>query len=125
MSTAADSRLAWSVGRAVLMSPAELALRLRDQVVRAAWATRQATPEPEHRSEWELSRNTFSSGTGRGRLHPSHQADSDGKRGLLVEAPTPNHWPSLRALAEASRAISSIRSAALSDKAPDIQAEAR
>ena len=34
------------------------------------------------------------------RLRPPGQGDSDGARGLLLDAPTPNHWPSTLALAE-------------------------
>ena len=43
MSTAATSRLGWYVRRAARMSPAEMAWRARDQVVRAAWSPRQVT----------------------------------------------------------------------------------
>ena len=35
------------------------------------------------------------------RLRPPRQADSDEGRGLLLDAPTPNRWPSMLALAEA------------------------
>jgi Heparinase II/III-like protein/Heparinase II/III N-terminus len=35
------------------------------------------------------------------RLRPPRQGDSDEGRGLLLDAPTPNHWPSTLALAEA------------------------
>ena len=34
------------------------------------------------------------------RLRPPRQGDSDEGRGLLLDAPIPNHWPSLLALAE-------------------------
>ena len=34
------------------------------------------------------------------RLRPPGQGDSDGACGLLLDAPTPNHWPSMLALAE-------------------------
>jgi hypothetical protein len=34
------------------------------------------------------------------RLRPPRQGDSDEGRGLLLDAPMPNHWPSLLALAE-------------------------
>ena len=40
---AATSRLGWYVRRAAQMSPAEMAWRARDQVVRAAWSPRQVT----------------------------------------------------------------------------------
>jgi len=40
---AGTSRLGWYVRRAALMSPAEIAWRVRDQVVRAAWTPRQVT----------------------------------------------------------------------------------
>ena len=43
MSTAAASRLGWYARRAAQMSPAEVAWRVRDQVVRAAWSPRQVT----------------------------------------------------------------------------------
>ena len=43
MSTAATSRLGWYVRRAAQMSPAEMAWRVRDQVIRAAWSPRQVT----------------------------------------------------------------------------------
>ena len=43
MSTAAASRLGWYARRAAQMSPAEMAWRVRDQVVRAAWSPRQVT----------------------------------------------------------------------------------
>ena len=43
MSNAAPSRLGWYVRRAARMSPAEMAWRLREQVVRAAWSPRQVT----------------------------------------------------------------------------------
>ena len=43
MSTAATSRLGWYVRRAARMSPAEMAWRLRDQVVRTVWSPRQVT----------------------------------------------------------------------------------
>ena len=39
----ATSRLGWYVRRAAQMSPAEMAWRARDQVVRAAWSPRQVT----------------------------------------------------------------------------------
>ena len=35
------------------------------------------------------------------RLRPPRQGDSDEGRGLLLDAPTPNYWPSMLALAEA------------------------
>src|SRR5271157_162375 len=40
---AVTSRLGWYVRRAARMSPAEMAWRARDQVVRAAWSPRQVT----------------------------------------------------------------------------------
>ena len=43
MNTAATSRLGWYVRRAAQTSPAEMAWRVRDQVVRAAWSPRQVT----------------------------------------------------------------------------------
>ena len=43
VSTAATSRLGWYARRAARMSPAEMAWRVRDQVVRAAWSPRQVT----------------------------------------------------------------------------------
>ena len=43
MSTAGTSRLGWYVRRAAQMSPAEVAWRVRDQAVRAAWSPRQVT----------------------------------------------------------------------------------
>ena len=43
MSTAATSRLGWYVRRAARMSPAEMAWRLREQVVRTVWSPRQVT----------------------------------------------------------------------------------
>ncbi|HTX27473.1 MAG TPA: alginate lyase family protein [Streptosporangiaceae bacterium] len=43
MSAAVTSRLGWYARRAALMSPAELAWRFRDQVIRAAWSPRQVT----------------------------------------------------------------------------------
>ncbi len=43
MNTAADSRLGWYIRRVGRMSPAEMAWRVRDQVVRAAWSPRQVT----------------------------------------------------------------------------------
>ena len=43
VSTAATSRLGWYVRRAAQMSPAEMAWRVRDQVIRAAWSPRQVT----------------------------------------------------------------------------------
>ena len=44
MSTAATtSRLGWYARRAARMSPAEMAWRVRDQLVRAAWSPRQVT----------------------------------------------------------------------------------
>jgi len=43
VSAAATSRLGWYVRRAARMSPAEMAWRARDQVVRAAWSPRQVT----------------------------------------------------------------------------------
>ena len=43
MSTAATSRLGWYTRRAAQMSPAEMAWRARDQVIRAAWSPRQVT----------------------------------------------------------------------------------
>jgi hypothetical protein len=43
MSTTATSRLDWYVRRAAQMSPAEMAWRVRDQVLRAAWSPRQVT----------------------------------------------------------------------------------
>ena len=45
VSTAATSRLGWYARRAARMSPAEMAWRARDQVVRAAWSPRQVTRE--------------------------------------------------------------------------------
>ena len=45
MSTAATSRLGWYARRAARMSPAEMAWRARDQLVRAAWSPRQVTRE--------------------------------------------------------------------------------
>ena len=45
MSTAATSRLGWYARRAARMSPAEMAWRVRDQLVRAAWSPRQVTRE--------------------------------------------------------------------------------
>ncbi len=45
MSTGAASRLGWYARRAARMSPAEMAWRARDQVVQAAWASRQVTRE--------------------------------------------------------------------------------
>ena len=45
VSTTATSRLGWYVRRAARMSPAEMAWRARDQVVRAAWSPRQVTRE--------------------------------------------------------------------------------
>ena len=45
MTAAATSRLGWYVRRAARMSPAEMAWRTRDQVVRAAWSPRQVTRE--------------------------------------------------------------------------------
>ena len=45
MSTAVTSRLGWYARRAARMSPAEMAWRARDQVVRAAWSPRQVTRE--------------------------------------------------------------------------------
>ena len=41
--TTATSRLGWYARRAAQMSPAEMAWRVRDQVVRAAWSPRQVT----------------------------------------------------------------------------------
>ena len=43
VSTAVTSRLGWYARRAARMSPAEMAWRARDQVVRAAWSPRQVT----------------------------------------------------------------------------------
>jgi hypothetical protein len=43
VSTAAASRPGWYARRAARVSPAEMAWRLRDQVVRAAWSPRQVT----------------------------------------------------------------------------------
>ena len=43
MSASAVSRLGWYARRAAQMSPAEVAWRVRDQVVRAAWSPRQVT----------------------------------------------------------------------------------
>ena len=43
VSTAATSRLGWYARRAAQMSPAEMAWRARDQVIRAAWSPRQVT----------------------------------------------------------------------------------
>jgi hypothetical protein len=43
VSTTATSRLGWYARRAALMSPAEMAWRVRDQLVRAAWSPRQVT----------------------------------------------------------------------------------
>jgi Heparinase II/III-like protein/Heparinase II/III N-terminus len=45
VSTSASERLGWYVSRAARMSPAEMAWRARDQVVRAAWSPRQVTRE--------------------------------------------------------------------------------
>ena len=45
MSTAATSRLGWYARRAARMSPAEMAWRARDQLVRIAWSSRQVTRE--------------------------------------------------------------------------------
>jgi hypothetical protein len=44
MSATSTSRLAWYARRAVAMSPAEVAWRVRDQVLRALWSWRQVTP---------------------------------------------------------------------------------
>ncbi len=43
MSAAGTSRLGWYARRAARMSPAEMAWRTRDQVIRAAWSGRQVT----------------------------------------------------------------------------------
>ena len=43
MSASAVSRLGWYARRAAQMSPVEVAWRVRDQVVRAAWSPRQVT----------------------------------------------------------------------------------
>ncbi|HXO25388.1 MAG TPA: hypothetical protein VN870_12455, partial [Streptosporangiaceae bacterium] len=43
MNTTGTSRLGWYVRRAARMSPAEIAWRIRDQLVRAAWSPRQVT----------------------------------------------------------------------------------
>lgn len=45
MTAAATSRLGWYARRAARMSPPEMAWRVRDQVVRAAWSPRQVTRE--------------------------------------------------------------------------------
>ena len=45
MTAAATSRLGWYARRATRMSPAELAWRVRDQVVRTAWSPQQVTRE--------------------------------------------------------------------------------
>jgi Heparinase II/III-like protein/Heparinase II/III N-terminus len=45
VTAAATSRLGWYARRATRMSPAEMAWRARDQVVRAAWSPRQVTRE--------------------------------------------------------------------------------
>jgi hypothetical protein len=45
VTAAATSRLGWYVRRAARMSPAEMAWRTRDQVVRAAWSPRQVSRE--------------------------------------------------------------------------------
>jgi Heparinase II/III-like protein/Heparinase II/III N-terminus len=45
MSATQISRLGWYTRRATAMSPAELAWRARDQVLRAAWSRRQVTRE--------------------------------------------------------------------------------
>ena len=44
VSTAATSRLGWYVRRAARMSPAEMAWRARDQVIRAAWSPAAGDP---------------------------------------------------------------------------------
>ena len=45
MSTTVTSRFGWYVRRAARMSPAEMAWRARDQLIRAAWSPRQVTRE--------------------------------------------------------------------------------
>jgi Heparinase II/III-like protein/Heparinase II/III N-terminus len=45
MSASRTSRLGWYARRAAAMSPAEVAWRARDQVLRAAWSRRQVTRE--------------------------------------------------------------------------------
>jgi Heparinase II/III-like protein/Heparinase II/III N-terminus len=50
VSTSVTSRLGWYARRAARMSPAEVAWRVRDQVVRAAWAPRQVTRQRLARS---------------------------------------------------------------------------
>ena len=45
MSAAGTSRLGWYARRAARMSPAEMAWRTRDQVIRAAWSGRQVTQQ--------------------------------------------------------------------------------
>ena len=50
MSTPVTSRLGWYARRAARMSPAEMAWRARDQVVRAAWAPRQVSRQRLARS---------------------------------------------------------------------------
>lgn len=83
------------------------------------------TPESGHGRQRKLIANPTLSATGRKCRRPDRRGDSDGSRGLPPNAVTPYRWRSELAPGEARRAISWIRSAALSDKAPGIQAEAR
>ncbi len=77
MSAATTSRLGWYVRRAARMSPAEMAWRARDQVLRLAWSPRQvtrqqlarsaaATPARELAFMAVLPPATAAAGTGRG-----------------------------------------------------------
>ena len=45
MSATRTSQLGWYARRVAAMSPAEVAWRARDQVLRAAWSRRQVTRE--------------------------------------------------------------------------------
>ena len=45
MNATGTSRLSWYARRVARMSPAEMALRGRDQVVRTTWSARQVTRE--------------------------------------------------------------------------------